>query len=363
MPSLDCIHPAFATLVRRTMGPPAGAPSTHSMLWFPSPAAISRMRSTSDGARGGVCGSGFFGWGGSVYFSNSGTSTRPAPILSISQSTIRTSKGCRGGAVAYNSGSSAQLVIRNSTIEENVAPIMGGGLYLRGPGSVFLSGNTIAQNTAANGDADPGAAIAKVGGGIAFDGFTGPLTMKGNIIAKNKATAPELANGTPAPGALDCQIVGTFSSNRTSSFDLLGMQGNCAFVPLGPLVGTDLRAGRSPVGDSVDRAHGLAGRLGDVQRASAGQPRNHRERRHLRAERPAWSGPECDRLRPRLVSNGVFARPLQGWQQPGSGLRSLCGIHLQRRLVLLHQPLGPDLRERGLLRLRPVVPAVMSTLD
>jgi hypothetical protein len=194
---------------------------------------------TEDAIRTGICGAGFFGWGGGIYFSDDGVSSnRPAPTLIISQSTIRASQGCRGGAVAYLSSPLSHFFLLDSTLAENTAVIMGGGLYLAKQGQVQIFGSTIAKNKAATPDDDPASQIDRIGGGIAFYEFTGALGMRGNIIAQNTVANPKHENGTPAPGSDDCFIARTPPSSINASFNLLGKQGNCSFA-VGPLVGTN----------------------------------------------------------------------------------------------------------------------------
>src|SRR5262245_46946087 len=72
---------------------------------------------TADAVGGNICGGGVFGWGGSVLFEDAGVTTNgPPSVLTITQSTIRTSQGCRGGAVAYLSKVATSLVMKNNTI-------------------------------------------------------------------------------------------------------------------------------------------------------------------------------------------------------------------------------------------------------
>jgi hypothetical protein len=194
---------------------------------------------TEDATIVGGCGGGVFAWGGAIYFGDDGVSSnRPASILVISQSTIRTSKGCRGGAVVYNSSPLSRFFLLDSTIAENTAVISGGGLYLAGPGQAQIYGNTIAKNNAATPDDDPTHRIERIGGGIAFFQFSGALAIRGNIVARNTVVHPEFADGSPANGSDDCFFARTAPSSINASFNLLGKQGNCSFA-VGPLVGTN----------------------------------------------------------------------------------------------------------------------------
>lgn len=192
-----------------------------------------------DAVSGQGCGGGVFGYGGSIYFSDDGVSSnRPSPTLIISQSTIRTSQACRGGAVAYDSSPLSRFYLLDSTIAENTAVILGGGLYLAKQGQAQIFGSTIAKNKAATHDDDPASKIDRIGGGIAFYEFTGGLAMRGNIVAQNTVMDPKHENGTPAPGSDDCFIARAAPSSINTSFNLLGKQGNCSFAT-GPLVGTN----------------------------------------------------------------------------------------------------------------------------
>lgn len=194
---------------------------------------------TEDAVSPAGCGGGVFAFGGAIYFSDDGVSSnRPAPTMIISQSTIRTSKACRGGAVAYESSALSRFFLLDSTIAENTAVISGGGLYLAGPGQVLILGSTIAKNKAATFDDDTGSRIERIGGGIAFFSASGALGIRGNIVAQNTVGHPEHADGTPAPGSDDCFITRTPPSSINASFNLLGKQGNCSFA-VGPLVGTN----------------------------------------------------------------------------------------------------------------------------
>jgi hypothetical protein len=212
---------------------------------------------TEDAAELGQCGNGQFGWGGEIDYVDDGVTSNQSRSLTIVQSSIRGAAGCRGGAIVYNSTVRSSLVIQNSTIAQNIGVISGGGLYLVGRGSVNLMGNTIASNTAATSTSD-GSPINRVGGGIAFDGFTGSLTMQGNIVAQNVAQFSKRTDGTSIPDSNDCYILGAFASSRTTSFNLVGKQGNCSFLPVGPLVGT----ATAPVDPRLGTFEGFLGMYG-----------------------------------------------------------------------------------------------------
>jgi hypothetical protein len=178
----------------------------------------------------GRCTTGIHPVGGAFYFEGS--------RATIQYSTIMQSSSCRGGAINFQSSSSSHsLRVEESTIGFNLAWTRGGGILASGPGKVTLLFNTIAKNVSGRESSSFMTNEPRYGGGIAFSGYTGALTMYGNIIADNVNEHPFMPN-QPAPDGNDCYTGGTFTSTRTLGTQLVGQRGNCAFLPASPLVGT-----------------------------------------------------------------------------------------------------------------------------
>jgi hypothetical protein len=202
---------------------------------FASNAVVNMFGSTvldaaHSNARAGQCSTGVHPVGGAFHFETS--------TATIQYSTIMQSSACRGGAINFQSSSSSHtLRVEESTIALNLAWTRGGGIMASGPGKLTLLFNTIAQNVSGRESSSFNTNEPRYGGGIAFSGYTGPLTMYGNIIAENVNEHPFLPN-LPAPDGNDCYAGGTFTSTRTLGTQLVGQRGNCSFLPSSPLVGT-----------------------------------------------------------------------------------------------------------------------------
>ncbi len=132
----------------------------------------------------GKCGGGLTAGGGGVAVLTSATKA----WASIHKSTISNNKTCRGGGIEF--AGNLDINMTNNTISNNVAERRGGGILCRGgTGSAVqhMRFNTIAYNKA--GTATEFTQNERhYGGGVAFWGFKGSLTTKGNVIGGNTVT-------------------------------------------------------------------------------------------------------------------------------------------------------------------------------
>jgi hypothetical protein len=119
------------------------------------------------------------GGGGGLTSNGGGVFAQGASTVDIYRSTFTQNIAARGGGLALHGTST--LLMRNSTFSGNKA-MRGAGLIIRNSGSVRMRFNTITANTAgaASGSTEP-----KMGGGLAFVGYTGLLEFQGNILAGN----------------------------------------------------------------------------------------------------------------------------------------------------------------------------------
>ena len=107
-----------------------------------------------------------------------------------------------GGLAVY----STTVVAETNQIEENIAFVWGGGVYLTGDAHVTLNRNSVSQNTA-------GGFWGLAVGGI-FNGITHniPVTITNNFIARNSAASGIVAGVYCGNGA--CRVLNnTFVDN------------------------------------------------------------------------------------------------------------------------------------------------------
>jgi hypothetical protein len=145
-----------------------------------------------------------------------------------------TSHIAKGGGL-YNEGTISTVI--NSTIANNTASVAntgeadGGGIYNGASGSLALSGDTIAGNSATGGNSAAGSS--SNGGGIANPGM---LTMADTILAGNSApTGPDLNVSGSGKATGNNNVIGISNPGLPGVFMSNGVAGNQIGTTANPL--------------------------------------------------------------------------------------------------------------------------------
>lgn len=164
---------------------------------------------------GGGGGSGVTGGGG-------GLATYLGASVDVYQSTFTNNKACRGGGIQV-AGDSSNFTMENSTLSGNEGEFRGGAvMFMGGNGYHTLRFNTISENKAGT---TPSTNEKKYGGGIGFSGFSGFLSMAGNILAKNSVTFD--MKSTLFYKGSDCYWESGFFTAQSES-NIIGDLSNCS---------------------------------------------------------------------------------------------------------------------------------------
>jgi fibronectin type 3 domain-containing protein len=160
-------------------------PSTHPLI-----DGLTMTRGNATGLTAGCAPQGASkGCGGAVLVSYAAATISDCHISgSVADSSALTSGSASGGGIS--AAFTHDLVIRDSTISGNTASTanqgFGGGVAVEYSSAARIEGNRIISNTGASGAGQGG-----LGGGVALYGEGSTVTLKGNLVEVNKASASD----------------------------------------------------------------------------------------------------------------------------------------------------------------------------